>query len=104
MLGSEDDDGDVACLPVGFHASAQLNSVHSRHHEVAEDHIDMMVFQQVDSLHAVVGFDHGIVARQLGLKEVDHVIVVVDNKHYRLCLDSRRRRIVGAYGGEVDFA
>ena len=63
-LCRDDDDGDVVDHVVGPHASAQLQTVHARHHQVGDDEVGHQVDGLLQSVLSVGGISYAVAVGQ----------------------------------------
>ena len=71
----------MAVTQVGFHLPAKLDAVHLGHHDIADDHIDVVLLQQLQRFDAVPGREHRVAFRHLPPDEGAHLGIVLDDQH-----------------------
>jgi hypothetical protein len=76
------DQRDVACLAVRLQATAQLETVHPRHHDIGQDQVGRLAVRQLDGRGAVRCGDHvEVLGGQLDLEQFDIRRNVIDDQN-----------------------
>ena len=77
----EQDHGNVAGPLVTLQRATELVAVHLRHHHVTDDEIGKRGDREIESLGAVIRFEHAIERLQLLAHEMPYAEVVLDDQH-----------------------
>ena len=73
----------MADIDVVFHFVAKFEAVHDRHHDIADDQVDRVLTNQIESYFPVFSFYYLIHFRQFASDEMAHIILVLDNQDHR---------------------
>ena len=80
-LGGEHHERDVTRQLVAAHPSAQFDSIHPRHHPIADEDVNLVLLQLVKCLDAVACCDDLILLTEVVLQEFAHILGVFDDEH-----------------------
>ena len=89
--GRQEDDEDVAVGDVVLDEVAEFAAVHHRHHDVADDHVDVPALDDLESLLAVGRGDDGVRLREFVADQVAEFLVVFHDEQALPAVGGRRR-------------